>query len=119
LFYFVEAMSKGDYLGEFEQIVLLALSRVGRDAYGMTIRREIEATTGRKVSIGAVYATLDRLATKGYARSRLSAPVSERGGRARRLYELTSEGVTALKRSREILEKMWKGARVEALPKNR
>jgi len=54
-------MAKGDYLGEFEQIVLLALIRLRRNAYGMTVRREIEQRTGRKVSIGAVYATLERL----------------------------------------------------------
>lgn len=112
-------MSKGDYLGAFEQIVLLALSRMGSDAYGMTIRREIEATTGRKVSIGAVYATLERLSTKGYTRSLLSPPSPERGGRAKRFYELTPTGARALKRSRELLDKMWKGARVEALLKNR
>jgi PadR family transcriptional regulator len=112
-------MSKRDYLGEFEQVVLLALGRVGRDAYGMTLRREIEATTGRKVSIGAVYATLDRLSAKGYAQSRLSPPVSERGGRAKRLYELTPAGAAALKRSRDLLDKMWKGSRVDALLKNR
>lgn len=112
-------MAKGEYLGEFEQIVLLALSRLGRDAYGMTVRREIESTTDRRVSIGAVYATLERLETKGYVGSSLSSPTPERGGRAKRLYELTPEGALALKRSKQLLEKLWKGARLDAVLKRR
>lgn len=62
-------MSKRDYLGEFEHIVLLAVLRLGKEAYGVTVRQEIEARTGREVSIGAVYATLDRLEGKGYVQS--------------------------------------------------
>src|SRR6266851_4539058 len=67
--YFVE-MAKGDFLGEFEQIILLAVLRLADDAYGMEVRREIEARAGRDASIGAVYATLDRLEAKGLVRSR-------------------------------------------------
>ncbi len=77
-------MSKGRYLGTFEEIVLLAVMQVGEGAYGMTIRRDIEDRSGRSVSIGAVYATLDRLQTKGYISSRLADPSSVRRGRARR-----------------------------------
>ena len=64
-------MSGRDYLGEFEHIVMLALLRPGDRAYGVTVRQEIEARTGREASIGAVYATLDRLENKGYVKSQL------------------------------------------------
>ena len=77
-------MSKGDYLGEFEQIVLLALLQLGEDAYGMRVRQEIEERTRRDVSIGAVYATLDRMESKGWIKSSLGKPsrnaVDERSG---------------------------------------
>ena len=81
-------MGRGDYLGEFEQIVLLAVARLGDDSYGMEIRREIEARTGRAVSIGAVYATLDRLETKGY----VSPHDNGTAERARRFFALTRSG---------------------------
>jgi hypothetical protein len=68
-FYYVETVAKGNSLGEFEQIVLVALLCLDPDAYGMAVRREIEERTGRRVSIGAVYATLERLESKGYASS--------------------------------------------------
>ena len=68
-------MAKGEFLGEFEQLVLIALLRLGDEAYGMAVRREIEARAGRDVSIGAVYATLDRLESKGLVRSRLGEAI--------------------------------------------
>ena len=71
-------MGKGEYLGEFEQLVMLALLRLGKVGYGMTVRRELEATSGRSVSIGAVYATLDRLEAKGYLSSCRRSPSRER-----------------------------------------
>jgi DNA-binding PadR family transcriptional regulator len=89
-------MPKGDLLGAFEQWVLLALMRLGDNAYGMTIRREIEDQTGRPVSLGAVYTTLDRLETKGYIRSSTSPGTPERGGRARRFFRTESAGEGAL-----------------------
>ena len=79
-------MPRGDLLGSLEYIVLLALVRLEENAYGMTVRREIEARTGRSVSIGAIYATLERLQTKGYVRSFIGEPTAERGGRAKRLF---------------------------------
>jgi DNA-binding PadR family transcriptional regulator len=100
---------KGDYLGEFEQIILLALIRLRDQAYGMTIRQEIEKRTGRQVSIGAAYATLDRLEEKGYVTSYLGAPTATRGGRSKRYFKLTSSGAAALNRSRRALEQMWAG----------
>jgi len=102
-------MGKGEYLGEFEQIVLLAVLRLGKNAYGVTILEEIEQRTGRWVMIGAVYATLDRLETKRYISSRVGSPTPERGGRAKRFFRVTAQGSAALERSREILQNMWAG----------
>jgi len=102
-------MGKGEYLGEFEQIVLLAVLRLGKNAYGVTILEEIEKRTGRSVMIGAVYATLDRLEVKRYISSRVGDPTPERGGRAKRFFKVTAQGSAALERSRTILENMWAG----------
>lgn len=102
-------MPKGDYPGEFEVVVLLAVARLGDDAYGMTIRREIQETTGRDVSVPAVYVTLDRLEKKGYLASEMGEPTGERGGRAKRFYSLRPEGVEALETSRRMLGALWKG----------
>jgi DNA-binding PadR family transcriptional regulator len=84
-------------LGEFEQLVLIALVRLGPDAYGATIRRDIEARAGRRLSISAVYTTLDRLEQKGCVRSRVGDPTPERGGRRRKHFELLPAGARALK----------------------
>jgi len=79
-------------LGEFEQAVLFALVRLGPQAYGATIRREIEQRTGRELSISATYVTLERLEAKGYVRSRVGEPTAERGGRRRKHFVLTAVG---------------------------
>lgn len=84
-------------LGEFEQLVLLAVLRLGANAYGATIRREIEARAGRELSISAVYTTLQRLEQKGLVRSRIGEPLPERGGRRRKYVELQPAGARALK----------------------
>jgi PadR family transcriptional regulator PadR len=102
-------MAKGDSLGEFEHLVLLAVLRLGADAYGMRVRREIAVRTGRDVSIGAVYATLDRLADKGLVTSTLSDPTPERGGRAKRSFRLTGAGAGAVNRARQDLANMLEG----------
>jgi DNA-binding PadR family transcriptional regulator len=102
-------MAKGGYLGEFEQIVLLAALRLGKNAYGVTIWEEIEKRTGRPVMLGAVYATLDRLEAKRYISSKVGDPTPERGGRAKRFFKITAQGSAALERSREILASMWAG----------
>ena len=98
-----------DALGEFEQLVLLAILRVSPDAYGVTIRTEIEERTGRSVAIGALYTALDRLERKGYVSSSMSDPTPQRGGRAKRYYKLRAAGAAALKRSRRARESMWAG----------
>ncbi len=102
-------MAKGDSLGEFEHLVLLAVLRLGSDAYGMRVRREIDERTGRDVSIGAVYATLERLEEKGLVGSSLNDPTPERGGRAKRTFHLTGEGVAAVSRAHQDLASMEEG----------
>ena len=109
ILYYVEIVSKGDYLGEFEQIVLLALLRLGEDSYGMRVRQEIEERTRRDVSIGAVYATLDRMESKGWVKSSLGKPTVERGGRAKRTFVLTAAGRKSLAMTQRSLEGMLKG----------
>ena len=104
-------MGKGDYLGEFEQVVLLAIMALAENAYGVTIRREIEARTGRSVTLGSIYPTLQRLEDKGLVDSRMSEPTGTRGGRSKRHFTVSPDGQVALERSRDMLEAMWRGAR--------
>jgi PadR family transcriptional regulator PadR len=106
-------MSRTDTLGEFEQLVLLAIVRLSTDAYGSTIRREIEQRTGRSIAIGALYTALDRLERKGYVSSRLSDPTPQRGGRAKRFFYLRPAGAAALERSRDALTRMWAGIELD------
>lgn len=107
-------MTKRKFLGEFEQVVLLAVVQMKGEGYGLAIRREIEARTGRAVSIGAIYATLERLETKGHVSSRPGESSPERGGRARRYFRISSEGGEALRRSRDLLDSMWDGVDLES-----
>ena len=102
-------MAKGDFVGEFELYVLLALAHLGDEAYGVTVRREIEARTEREIVIGAVYATLGRLEDKGLVRSRFSEPQPVQGGRARKYYALTAAGERALRHSTRMLGRMMAG----------
>ncbi|HMC76518.1 MAG TPA: helix-turn-helix transcriptional regulator [Vicinamibacterales bacterium] len=97
------------YLGELEQIVLLAVLRLGDEAYAVPILEQIEAQAGRKVARGALYTALERLETKGCLRSRLGEPLAERGGRARRYFTVTPAAVRALKASRQALMRLWHG----------
>ena len=99
-------MAKGDFLGEFELYVLLALSQLRTPPYGNAIRREIEARTGREIAVGAVYATLARLSDKGLVRFTLSAPEPIPGGRARKCFRLTAAGDRALRHSTRMLVRM-------------
>ena len=102
-------MAKGDSLGEFEHLVLLAVLRLGTDAYGMRVRREIAERTARDVAIGAVYATLERLSDKGLVTSTLSDPTPERGGRAKRSFRVTGAGADAMNRAAQDLANMQEG----------
>lgn len=105
----IEPMAKGDYLGEFELYVLAALVRLGDNAYGMTVRVEIETRGRRPASIGSVYATLDRLAEKGYVEFVLSPPVADRDGRARKFARITPSGRKALRQSAASIARIFSG----------
>ena len=106
-------MSKGEFLGEFEHVVLLALARLKEQAYGMAIREEIDRRTGRDVAIGSVYSALDRMEKKGYVESHVGDPTPERGGRAKRYYLLRRAGVVALHRAREMYAELWDGLEID------
>ena len=105
-------MGGRDYLGEFEQVVLLALARLRGPAYGGLIHRELLETTGRDVSIPAVYVTLKRMETKGLVASAVAC--SDGGARPTRNYTLLPAGEAAIARSRELLERLWAGLDTEA-----
>ena len=99
----------GDRLGQFEEITLLALVRLRENAYGMPIRREIAERTGRDVSVGAVYTTLERLERKGYVSSRIAEPTAVRGGRAKRYFKIEAPGVRALEDIRKVVSGLTEG----------
>jgi DNA-binding PadR family transcriptional regulator len=105
-------MGKGGFLGEFEQMVILAILRLGDNAYGMTVRRELEETAGRNVTFGTVYGTLERLEEKGFVSSRHAEPEPVRGGRARRFFKVEAAGELALSRAREMMGRMWEGVKL-------
>ena len=108
-------MAKGSHLGDLEELVLLAVLRLGADAHGGGIRRELEARARRGVSVSTIYVTLLRLEEKGYARSWKGEPTAARGGKAKRHYEVTRAGEAALERARSVRARMWDGvARREA-----
>ena len=102
-------MSTPPVLGDFEQLVLLALLRLGPDAYGATVRREIETHARRELSISAVYTTLQRLEQKGFVRSRMGDPTPERGGRRRKHFELLPPGRRALRAAYDAFASMTAG----------
>ena len=106
-------MPKGDHIAEFEQLVLLALLILRDNAYGVTVRREIQERTDREVAIGAVYATLERLEGKGYVKCKVSKPDPVPGGRAKKMFHVTRAGARALMRSREMIKRMTKGVAVD------
>lgn len=100
---------RAERLGEFEQLALLAVMRLGDDAYGAPIQEELEATAGREASISQIYITLTRLEAKGLVSSRMGAPEAVRGGKARRFFRVEREGVVALNEARLRLLSMWDG----------
>jgi DNA-binding PadR family transcriptional regulator len=102
-------MADQEFLGELEQMILLAVMRLGNSGYAVSIRKEILERVGRHVSRGGVYITLDRLEQKGYLASYLTDPTPIRGGKAKRCYEITSVGVLALSHSRAALLRLWEG----------
>jgi DNA-binding PadR family transcriptional regulator len=98
---------KGDHLGEFEELALLAVRALGPDTYGVPVQRFVERSTGRAASMGAVYAALDRLEDKWFVRSVQSGTTPVRGGKRRRLFAITPAGVRMLVRLRQVRERMW------------
>lgn len=101
------------HAGEFEMLLMLAVIRLGDDAYGVTLREELEHETSRTLTLGTVYKTLGRLEDKGYLRSRTSEPVSERGGRRKKLYALSASGLAAVRRSLADLRSLTRGLDLE------
>ena len=103
-----------DYLTDFELMILLSILRIGEEAYGVPIAREIETTGGRSVVLGAVYTALDRLEQNGLVSSSVGDPTPERGGRAKRFFRVTPVGVKAVRQTRRALTRLWTGvAQVE------
>ena len=105
---------RSDPLSNFELTVMLAIMRVGDDAYGVPIARELAAHRGTTVSRSSLYAALDRLETKGLVSSTLGEPTPERGGRAKRYFRVTTRGLRVVREARGLLVKLWSGlAQVE------
>ena len=102
-------MRKGDYLGNFDLMLLLAVLRLGDEAYGVTIAQELEQYTSREVVIASVYARLERLQERGLVTSSLGDPTPERGGRAKRYFSITGAGIREIRDARRSLMNMWKG----------
>jgi len=102
-------MAKREFLGGFELLVLLALIRLGEDAYGVPISEAIEESSGREVVQGSVYITLDRLERKGLVTSRLGEPTAERGGRAKTYFRVTARGLRAARQAQRTLVSLWNG----------
>ena len=110
-FVIIKEMAQRIYLGEFELVVMLVVIRLGEDAYGVPISREIEQQTDRPVAFGTVYATLERLQKKGLVSSRLGEATPERGGRAKRYFEVTPVGLRAVRETKHTLVRLWQGLR--------
>jgi PadR family transcriptional regulator PadR len=102
-------MSGHTYLGGLELTVMLALLRLGEDAYGIPISQEIERQTGRDVTLGSVYAALERLQSKGLVSSRLGEPTAARGGKAKKYFRATSHGLREARATRYALMNLWRG----------
>ena len=109
LFIILEQMKTGHHLSDFELIVMLVLLRLGDEAYGVPIAREIEEQMGREVKLGSVYATLERLEEKGFVASELGEPTQERGGRAKRYFRVTRQGMRKVRETRQTLIRLWQG----------
>src|SRR5262245_10011536 len=99
---------KGDRLGEFEELTLLAIRAIDPPVYAVPVQRFIAAATGRDVVMGAIYAALDRLEDKGLLRSSLGEPTPERGGKRKRLFAIAAEGVRLVKDLRRVRERIWR-----------
>jgi len=101
-------MRKHSYLGEFELMILLTIIRLGDDVYGVPLSRELAVLRGRDVSVASVYAALDRLELKGLIASSLGESTPERGGRAKRYFRVTEQGLRSARETRRVLSKLWR-----------
>jgi PadR family transcriptional regulator, regulatory protein PadR len=108
-------MTKRGYLGDLEEIVLLAIARCEPDGYGMRIRQEIEEQSGRSVAIGAVYASIERLEDKGYIQPTPPPDGPNRDARARRFFAITPAGRVALEETAAVRDRLWRGLRLKRL----
>jgi DNA-binding PadR family transcriptional regulator len=104
-------------LSSHDEVLLLAILSLGDNAYGLTIRKEVSRATGKEWSIGAIYDPLYRLEQKGYVESTLTEPTTERGGRSKRMFVVTSKGSEALKQQRAIRDNLWRRIPEKALNK--
>jgi DNA-binding PadR family transcriptional regulator len=102
------------YLGEFEELTLLAVKALGEPTYGVPVQQYVERAVGRAVSMGAVYATLTRLEAKGLLRSVQSDPTPTRGGKRKRLYDVTPEGMRAVRDMKKVRDRLWRVIDTEA-----
>jgi len=102
-------MPKKTYLGEFELMILLTLIRLGDEAYGVPISKELGSVTGREAALGSVYAALDRLEKKGFVVSTIGDPTPARGGRAKRYFRVTKAGMREVQTTRKALVNLWRG----------
>jgi DNA-binding PadR family transcriptional regulator len=98
-----------EFLTDFELMILLAILRVGENAYGVPIARELEQTGRRSVLLGAIYAALDRLERRGLVSSRIGEPTAQRGGKAKRFFAVTAKGIRAVKHAQRALTALWTG----------
>ncbi len=96
------------YIGEFEELVLLTIAALGEDAYGVSIKENIEKRSDRSVSIGALHSTITRLEEKGLIKSWLGEPTQERGGRRKRFFEITHQGKSSLHHVKDLRDELWK-----------
>jgi PadR family transcriptional regulator PadR len=107
-FAIIELMPDRSFLGEFELMILLAVLHLGDEAYGVPISRELERHRRRDVSVGSVYAALERLESKGLVASSLGDPTPERGGKAKRYFRVTKEGLRQVHETRRVLTGLWR-----------
>ena len=95
------------YLGELEELVLLTVAVLGSEAYGVSIQKEIEARSSRRITIGGLHSTITRLEEKGYLKSWVGGATAERGGRSKRFYEITSLGKKAAAEVKGLRDALW------------
>jgi PadR family transcriptional regulator, regulatory protein PadR len=109
IFRILEYMDKGAHLRDFELMILLVVLRLGEDAYGVPIARELKVQGRREVSLASVYATLESLQEKGLVSSVLADPTPERGGRAKRYFSVTAHGLRKVRETQRLLVRLWRG----------